>query len=289
MKLLVAGSKGQLGIELMRHGAAKHQILGMTHDMLDITDSAEVMATIMAEKPDVVINAAAYTAVDKAEAESEACFAVNRDGPENLARACSVVGIPLIHISTDYVFDGGKSGAYVESDPVSPLGVYGKSKAEGEEKVRNACAEHIILRISWLFSAHGNNFVKTMLRLGSEREELAVVSDQHGCPTAAVDVAMTILKICEHHHIQWGTYHFCQPEPTTWHGFAEAIFAEARQQGLQLKIRSIKAIGTEDYPTPAKRPVNSRLDCSKIEQIFGVAIHPWRESLAAVVKELKNG
>ncbi len=288
MKLFVTGAKGQVGIELMRQGAARHEMIGMTHETLDITDSALVTATIMAEMPDVVINAAAYTAVDRAETDSDICFAVNRDGSKNLAQACSVAGIPLIHISTDYLFDGSKSGAYVETDPISPVGVYGKSKAEGEQQVREGCAEHIILRTSWVFSAHGNNFVKTMLRLGAERKELGVVADQHGKPTAAAELARIVLDILASLDDHWGVYHLAQPDVTSWHGFAETVFDEARRQGISIAVEKVNTITTADYPTPAKRPANSELCTKKMESTFGVAILPWQESLAEVIRELKH-
>ncbi len=289
MKILVAGSSGQVGIELMRQGAAKHEMIGMTHETLDITDSAKVMATVMAEMPDMVVNAAAYTAVDDAESETEACFAVNSDGPKNLAQACSLADIPLIHISTDYVFDGTKSGSYIESDRVSPVGVYGKSKAEGEENVCEGCTEHIILRTSWVFSAHGNNFVKTMLRLGAEREELGIVADQYGCPSSAAELARAIYNVLDTDlDGKWGVYHFCQPEPTTWFAFAKAVFDTATKQGIELKVNSVNSITTEDYPTPAKRPANSVMDCSRFSQAFGFDIKPWSESLQEVIKELKR-
>ena len=286
MKVLVTGCSGQVGVELMRQGEGNHEMIGMTRTALDITDAARVKATIVNEKPDIIVNAAAYTAVDRAETDSDRCFTVNRDGPKYLAQASLLADIPLIHISTDYVFDGSKPGAYVETDSVSPSGVYGRSKAEGEECVRFSCEKHIILRTSWVFSSHGNNFVKTMLRLGVEREELGVVADQHGCPTSAADIAAVILQLCECHAQQWGTYHFCQPEPTTWHGFAKAIFAEAERQGLPLKIRNVAAIGTADYPTAAKRPANSVLACGKLKTAFGVVIRPWQASLNEVVREL---
>ncbi|MDX8403771.1 MAG: dTDP-4-dehydrorhamnose reductase, partial [Mariprofundaceae bacterium] len=183
MKLLITGAKGQLGTELVRLGSA-HELLAVDYDELDITDSNAVTNCINDFKPDAVVNAAAYTAVDRAESDVDAGFAVNRDGPANLAGACERAGISLVHVSTDYVFDGSKQEAYVEDDAVSPLGVYGKSKLEGEVAVRTLCGKHLILRTSWVFSAHGNNFVKTMLRLGAEREELGVVADQFGKPTS---------------------------------------------------------------------------------------------------------
>jgi len=286
MKLLITGSHGQLGTELMRLGSV-HDLLGVDQDELDITDADAVMSVVNVFAPDAVINAAAYTAVDKAESESELAFAVNRDGPDNLAKACETAGIPLIHVSTDYVFDGCKQYPYVETDPVAPPGVYGASKWAGEEAVREYCSKHVILRTSWVFSAHGNNFVKTMLRLGTEREELGVVTDQHGCPTFAGELARGIYAIMGHNDA-WGTYHFCQPEPTTWYDFAETVFAEAVRQGIHLRTRQVNPITTEDYPTPAKRPANSVLNYTKFQNTFGIQIVPWRESLIEVIGELKN-
>lgn len=288
MRLLITGTRGQLGTELTRQ-AGRHEIRAVDHDALDITDAPAVQQAFASFRPDAVINAAAWTAVDRAEEDVEAAFAVNRDGPANLAEACARAGIPLIHVSTDYVFDGRKEAPYDEQDEPAPIGVYGRSKLAGEEAVREACERHVILRTSWVFSAHRHNFVKTMLRLGAERKELGVVADQRGCPTAAAELARGILALLEQGSEAWGTYHFCQPEPTTWHGFAEAIFAEARRQGMALRIRQVDAIATSDYPTPAKRPANSELNCEKLESTFGITIRPWRESLKEVIKELKDG
>lgn len=290
MKIVVTGSHGQLGTELMQQGHAEgHDMLGLDAAHLDITDAAAVSEAIQAQKPDVVINAAAYTAVDKAEDDAEAAFAVNRDGPTNLAKVCAKASIPLVHMSTDYVFDGSKQGGYVEDEPIAPLGIYGQSKAEGEAAVREACAQHLILRTSWVFSAHGNNFVKTMLRLGAERYNLAVVADQQGKPTSAAELARVIFMLLPDAKGHWGTYHLAQPEVTNWHGFAAAIFAEAEHQGEALKLKNLNAIQTSDYPTPAKRPANSELDCTKIEATFGVKIGSWRESLSEVVAALRQG
>lgn len=288
MRLLITGARGQLGTELTRQ-ADGHEVLAVDYEDLDITNAAAVRQAIASFRPDAVINAAAYTAVDKAESEREIAFAVNRDGPANLARACAGRNIPLVHVSTDYVFDGRKTGAYTEDDPVSPLGVYGESKLAGEQAVREICEQHVILRTSWVFSAHGHNFVKTMLRLGAERKELGVVADQRGCPTAAAELARGILALLARGSEAWGTYHFCQPESVTWHGLAEAIFDEARRQGMPLVLERLKAITTADYPTPAARPANSVMDCHRFEQSFSFAIRPWRESLAEVIRELNHG
>jgi len=240
--------------------------------------------------PDIVINAAAYTSVDSAESDVDHAFAVNCDGPKNLAVACEQANIPLIHISTDYVFDGSKQEAYIEDDPVSPLSIYGSSKLAGESAVQMHCSKYIILRTSWVFSSQGNNFVKTMLNLGVDRDELRIVADQYGCPTSAGELARAIYAVLESHlnESMWGIYHFCQPEPTTWFGFADAIFDEARKQGVVLKVSTLNAILTSDFPTSAKRPVNSVMDCWKFSQTFNFTIKPWAESLAGIVKELKG-
>lgn len=289
MRLLITGAQGQLGRELTRLGGG-HVLMTVAHDQLDISDQDEVLHCCKTFHPDAVINAAAYTPVDRAESDVEAAFAVNRDGPANLARACRQCKIPLIHVSTDYVFDGTKAGSYVEHDPVAPPGVYGASKLAGEVAVQQYAATWIILRTSWVFSAHGNNFVKTMLRMGAERNTLGIVTDQHGCPTAANELARGIYAVLE---TGWndenrGIYHFCQPEPTTWYDFAKAIFSEAGRQGLELKVSTVNAIATSDYPTPAKRPANSVMDCSKFEKTFDFKIRSWRDSLEGVVRELKS-
>jgi dTDP-4-dehydrorhamnose reductase len=287
MRLLITGAHGQLGRELTRRGG-KHELLVVAHDQLDITDQDTVLHCLASFHPDAVINAAAYTAVDKAESDVEAAFAVNRNGPANLARACRQSEIPLIHVSTDYVFDGAKHGAYIENDPVAPPGVYGSSKLAGETAVEQYASKWIILRTSWVFSAHGNNFVKTMLRLGADRDTLGVVADQHGCPTSADELARAIYAVLE---TGWkdenrGVYHFCQPEPTTWYDFAKAIFTEAEEQGMGLKISTVNAITTSDYPTPAKRPGNSVMDCSKFEKAFDFKVRAWRDSLEDVIREM---
>jgi len=288
MKLLITGSKGQLGTELSRQ-AVKHDVVAVDYQELNITDAEAVVGFVDKVRPDVVINAAAYTAVDRAEQNEASAFAVNCDGARYLAQACDTLNIPLIHVSTDYVFDGSKSGAYVENDPLAPLGVYGRSKADGDAAVRQYCHKHIVFRTSWVFSAHGNNFVKTMLRLGAERETLGVVSDQFGKPTSATELARVILAVLPNLDEHWGTYHLAQPEAVSWHAFADAVFTEARLQGIPLALKELHAITTADYPTPARRPVNSALDCSKLEEVFEMAIEPWRISLSQVINELYHG
>jgi dTDP-4-dehydrorhamnose reductase len=286
----IIGSNGRLGWELVRRGESRGmQILALDYPEIDIRDLASIDACFDSKKIDCVINAAAYTAVDRAESEPQAAFAVNRDGPANLARRCHDRGIPLIHVSTDYVFDGTKQGAYIEEDPVAPLGVYGESKAAGEAEVRKRLPEHFILRTAWLCGVHGHNFVKTMLKLGREKDSLRVVSDQFGCPTIAADLAEAILEVVrqaeKNQSVKWGTYHYCGAGKTSWHGFATAIFEIARQYE-KFAIENVLPISTVEYPTPVKRPANSVLDCTKIERYFGIQPRPWRKSLKGMIRQL---
>ena len=289
-RILVTGANGQVGWELMRR-ADKFGVtaLGTDSKTLDITDSRAVAAMIQPGAFDVVVNAAAYTAVDKAESEPEKAYAVNRDGAAYLAQACAKAGIPLIHISTDYVFDGTKQSPYVEDDLINPINVYGASKAAGEQTIREHLEQHLILRASWVYGVHGNNFVKTMLRLAKERDELRVVADQWGCPTAAGDIAEVILgwidRISVGEQITWGTYHFCGEGKTTWHEFAEAIITSAAEQAKCSAI-PVWPIRTPDYPTPAVRPLNSVMACAKIQTVFAVAPRPWRVALLEVMHKV---
>jgi len=293
MKLLIIGSKGQLGSELVRE-CKRNDFSFMALDLpeFNITDPSQVEKTLADFKPSIVINASAYTNVDKAETEPEIAFSVNSDGPANLAVSCGKNRISIIHISTDYVFYGNKGQPYTESDPVSPLGVYGKSKEEGERKLRSILKHHIILRTSWLYGTFGNNFVKTMLRLGNEKEIIKVVSDQYGCPTCAADLAETVMdiskQIAQSFKITWGTYHYCGHGITTWHKFAKAIF-EIASQYHNYKVSSVEAITTDQYPTRTKRPVFSALDCGLIKKHFSINTKPWQGSLEKTLKRiLKN-
>ncbi len=288
MNVLITGCHGQVGQELMALAASYGcKAIGFDRSTLDITDQKAVQKIVTEKQPDAVINAAAYTAVDRAESDTEAALAVNATAVAYLAQTCTDLNIPFVHISTDYLFDGSKKGAYSEDDVTSPLGVYGETKRAGEEAVRNICRSYYILRTSWVFSPHGNNFVKIMLRLGAERETLGVVADQYGKPTSANEIAKTIYVMLMSNKREWGTYHIAQPDVTTWFGFAETIFSEAKQQGMQLKINRLNAITTDDYPTPAKRPVNSELNCTKLEKIFEIKLKPWSESLSNVIDCLR--
>lgn len=291
MKILVIGSKGQLGHELLIQGNnSGYEILPADLPDLDITDKTQVKHWLERFQPSFVVNAAAYTNVDKAETEQNFAFAVNRDGPANLAEACAKFEIPLIHISTDFIFDGKKSSPYIESDPVSPLSVYGKSKQEGENEVRSRLKKHIILRTAWLYGVHGQNFVKTMLRLGREKEVISVVSDQFGSPTSAADLAEAVLQIISRikkysDDINWGTYHYCGHGITTWHVFAKEIINLAKHY-IPIKTITVKPISTAEYPTKATRPCFSALDCNLIKKNFGINIKPWQDSLKTVIRQV---
>ncbi|MFA7637800.1 MAG: dTDP-4-dehydrorhamnose reductase [Parvibaculum sp.] len=289
-QLLITGAGGQVGRELVARGSkAGFDILALARDELNIADGEAVAQVIATGTPDVVINAAAYTAVDRAESEPEAANAINAAGAGHIAKACAAANIPVLHVSTDYVFDGRGTRPYREDDPIAPQSVYGVSKAAGEEAVRKATAHHIILRTSWVFSPHGNNFVKTMLRLAGERDELAVVNDQQGCPSAASDIAEALLTLAERalrdpDTFSWGTYHFCNRGKTSWHGFACAIMRKAAKRGG--RSVPVRGIPTTDYPTPARRPVWSVLDFGKLERTFGIVPRPWEEALAEVLDVL---
>jgi dTDP-4-dehydrorhamnose reductase len=233
-----------------------------------------------------VINAAAYTAVDRAETDWKTAYAVNRDGAENVAWAAARHGVPVVQLSTDYVFDGSKPAPYVEDDPVAPLGVYGASKAAGEHAVRVAHDRHIILRTSWVFGTQGYNFVKTMLQLAEKREEIGVIDDQWGCPTPAAELARSVAHLCyQLGPDTWGTYHFCGAGRTTWFGFARDIF-DQRERITGAAPPRLRPLVAADYPTSARRPANSELNCSRFAAVFGIAARPWRGGLEAVLKEL---
>lgn len=294
MKLLVTGAGGQVGWELVRRGTARgHAVVGCERANLDITDAGQVEAVVARSGADLLVNAAAYTAVDKAEQEADVAFRINCDGPAFLAAACARHHLPLLHISTDYVFDGSAARPYREDDPVAPLGVYGASKEAGERRVRSLVREHLIVRTAWVYGAHGQNFVKTMLRLGREREELAVVADQVGCPTCAADLAEAIIevaaKIVDGKVRRWGTYHCCGGGEASWYDFAAEIFAQARQRGEKLALRGLRPIATADYPTAAARPANSRLDCALLQRDYAIVMPHWRLSLAAMLDALPRG
>jgi dTDP-4-dehydrorhamnose reductase len=281
--ILVTGGTGQLASALA--GADGVRCVG--RPAFDF-ERPETIETVFRETaPRVVVNAAAYTAVDAAEGDAAAAYRANRDGPAILAGLCAAADVPLIHVSTDYVFDGAKAGPYVESDPVAPQGVYGASKLAGEVAVMEGGAKAIILRTAWVYAPTGKNFVRTMLAVGKTRPRLTVVADQVGCPTAAADLGAAIMAIISRLDATgWraeyrGVFHAAGAGETTWFGLATAIFEEAGKYGAA--VPEVAPIATSDWPTPAKRPANSRLDCSRLEQVFGVRMPPWRESLNRTV------
>lgn len=283
MKILIVGAAGQVGRELTQRIHSDWQVLAVDRAGLDITDALAVNKVVGEFKPDVIINAAAYTAVDKAETDEQAAFAINRDGPKFLAQAANQIGAALIHISTDYVFSGDKDGLYVETDATGPTGIYGASKLAGEKAIEQFCPRHIILRTAWVFGEFGNNFVKTMIRIAKQRDTLSVVGDQFGSPTWAGDIAEALLAIAQHTAsgvaIPWGTYHFSGYPYTTWAGFADEILNRAEKQGLITRKPEIRAISTQEYPTPAQRPLNSQLDCAKIFEHFHLSPSNWQAAL----------
>jgi len=292
VKILLVGNKGQIGREIEELAAARGCVVyGFDVDSLDITDLAQVEDCFNkhGNNVDVVINAAAYTAVDKAEDDVVQAYAVNCDAVKNLALMCHKYNLPLLHISTDYVFSGEKDTPYNEQDVTSPLGVYGKSKLAGEEILAQNWEKHVILRISWVFGKYGNNFVKTMLRLAKEREELRVVGDQHGCSTAAADVARVLLLIAEQiiaGKPKWGIYNYCGWPATTWYEFAEKILELGRKKYV-LKLKQLHKITTAEFPTKAKRPKNSELFVNKIIIDYSVARHNWIDYLQSTISEIE--
>jgi len=289
-KILVIGRIGQVGHELARAQWPTNMITQFVErDQFDLARPADLKPAVIAMRPRIVINAGAYTAVDQAESEPETAFAINRDGAAALAEACGEIGASLIHFSTDYVFDGSKPSPYTEDDPVNPLSVYGASKAAGDAAIAERLDRHVILRTSWVYSAAGQNFVKTMLRLGAEREELRIVDDQHGAPTAAAELARAAIHIAAAidggKQDGFGVFNFAGAGVTTWCGFARQIFAGAAERGAKVPLR-VTPIATEDYPLPAVRPHNSRLDCTKIARTYGLAAKTWQDSLADCLDEL---
>lgn len=288
-EILVTGAGGQLGTELRRAALpAGYAIHAVDVDTLDLTDTAAIAAKV-AERPwAAVINGAAYTAVDKAESDQVTAWAVNALAPAAFAQGCAEAGIPIVQVSTDYVFAGDKDGAWEPGDPVAPLGVYGASKLGGELAVRTSGARHAIVRTAWVVSAHGNNFVKTMLRVGATRDELGVVDDQRGSPTSAADLAAALLTIAvrliEDEGAPTGTFHFSNAGAVSWAGFAAEIFAQSGARGGA--VAAVKPIATADYPTPARRPANSLLSHDAIRAAYGIEPRPWQAALGDILDEL---
>jgi dTDP-4-dehydrorhamnose reductase len=280
VKVLVTGREGQLARGLLEAAeGAGVEVVAIGRPELDLADETSVAAAVARERPDIVVNTAAYTAVDKAETEPAVAHAVNALGAEHVAKACAANAIPIIHISTDYVFDGTKHGPYLEDDPTAPINVYGRTKLEGEQRVAKACERHLILRTAWVHSPWGVNFVKTMLRLAATRPSIGVVGDQKGSPTYAPHLAAIVLAIAtriaaDPAGMRWGVYHAVGGGETTWFGFAREIFRHAAEQGLP--AADVDAIAAAAYPTPARRPANSRLNCDRLRLLLGLELPDWR-------------
>lgn len=293
MTILLFGANGQVGHELRRSLGSLGEIVATTRsgalpgggscEVADFDHPATLPELVARIAPSVVVNAAAYTAVDKAEDDAEAAFRANAEAPGMLARACAARGIPFVHYSTDYVFDGQGAQPYREDDPTAPLGVYGASKLAGEDAIRAAGGRHLILRTAWVYGLHGHNFLKTMLRLGADRDELRVVADQVGTPTPAALIADVTAALLRMQDDPSGTFHLTPRGETSWHGFAEAIFEAAVERGLIAKAPRVLPIGTADYPTRARRPGYSRLDVGKVERVLGHPLPEWRTGLQQVL------
>jgi dTDP-4-dehydrorhamnose reductase len=282
LKVLVLGAGGQLGQHLVRHFP---DCVGLSRQQLDLTRGDEVRIALESYRPQLVLNAAAYTAVDLAEDEREEAFSANAEGPGQLAAACQRQGIPMVYFSTDYVFPGQGRAAWSEKDDCGPVNFYGESKRVGEERTRQNCEQHFILRVSWLFGAHGNNFVRTILRLAAEREQLRIVSDQRGGPTWCGNLPEIVESLVRSQ--RWGTYHYCDGPAVSWWEFACGIVEEARRLGWRLKVREVLPIAAEDFPTRAIRPVCSTLDCSKLRAL-GILQNDWRLGLQHTLRQLKS-
>ncbi|GAB6855573.1 dTDP-4-dehydrorhamnose reductase [Asaia astilbis] len=285
--ILVTGGQGQLATSLKIIG--KERVVLVGRPSFDLADPETISATLERVRPSLVVNAAAWTAVDLAESNVEGARAANETGPAELARLCAAKGIPLIHVSTDYVYAGDKGAPYVETDPVTPQTVYGRTKAAGEQAVLEAQPKSIVLRTSWVYSGHCKNFVRTMVNAGAKNSHLKVVGDQYGNPTSADDLAKAILAIADQIQTSWkdkfaGLYHASGSGETSWHGLAVAALEEAVRHGQTMPLE-VASIGTADWPTPAKRPQDSRLDCSKLERVFGIRLPDWRDGVARAVDE----
>jgi dTDP-4-dehydrorhamnose reductase len=293
IRIAVTGRQGQLARALAEAGPGLNvEIVNLGYPELDLAVPETVEAVLQAATPDIVVNAAAYTAVDLAEREPEQAYAVNATGAGAVAAAARTLGVPVIHLSTDYVFDGRQTTPYRETDPVAPSSVYGATKLAGEQAVAKATPDHVILRTAWLYAPYGKNFVRTMLSLARNRDEVRVVADQHGCPTYALDLAVAIIAVAQNvsnrpdHPQLRGVFHLAGDGETTWADFAAAIFAFVAAKGA--RTPKLTQISSADYPTAASRPLNSRLDCRKLARIHGLSLPSWRTSLKTCLERLAN-
>jgi dTDP-4-dehydrorhamnose reductase len=289
MKTLILGANGQVGWELKRLLTPKGQVEALTREGADLSDAAALQHVLSRATANVIINAAAYTAVDKAEADQAAAERINHHAVAEIAAHAKATNALLIHYSTDYVYDGTKPTPYIETDTTHPVSVYGATKLRGEEAVRASGCHHIIFRTSWVYAARGGNFVRTMLRLAATRDELTVVADQHGAPTSAALIAEVTAQALAK-PVLAGTYHLVASGETTWHGFAQLILTEAQRLGMPLKAGpdQVRPIPTSAYPTPARRPANSRLDTNKLRTALGLALPPWEDHARRIVGALAH-
>ena len=295
-KILLTGVNGQVG-HALKTKLAEYEVIALSREQLDLTKTHDIRRIVREIKPTLIINPAAYTAVDKAETEPELAYAINAKAAQILAEEAARLNAGIIHFSTDYVYDGTKTSPYVETDEVNPVSVYGKSKLAGEEAIRQVALPHLILRTSWVYGAYGKNFLKTMLRLATEREELRIVGDQFGAPTSSESIADAVVKLVNvwqpEHENQTGIVHFTNAGETSWHGFSceivnqyNALLADKDWPALKANVDSIAAITTADYPTPAARPANSCLNNSKLKQVFGIELPCWQAALQQVMRDL---
>jgi dTDP-4-dehydrorhamnose reductase len=291
-KILVTGITGQVGQELQDSLKGCGELFCLARQQMDLADESSIRNTIRAIQPTLIVNPAAYTAVDKAETDIELATAINANAPRIIAQEAEKINATIIHLSTDYVFDGTKNTPYLPEDTTNPIGIYGKTKLMGEVGIRENCTRHLILRTAWVYGARGHgNFVKTMLKLGANREELRVVADQIGSPTHSKDIALTIASLIgkiDRNDCPWGTYHFTNSGVASWYDFAVAIFIEAKQIGFPLQVRQVIPISTADYPTPAQRPAYSVLSNQKISQLLGTNPPHWRSSLQEMLVDLSQ-
>ena len=296
-KILLTGVNGQVG-HALQHKLSQYQVIALSRNQLDLTNTHNIRQVVRELKPDLIINPAAYTAVDKAETESELAYAINRTAPQILAEEAARLNASIIHFSTDYVYDGTKRTAYIESDEVNPVSIYGKSKLLGEDAIRTVGLPHLILRTSWVYGAYGKNFLKTILRLASERDSLRVVADQLGAPTSSQSIADGVVSLVDSWQVnqenQTGVYHFTNTGYTSWHGFSCEIVQEYNRIAelhqwpkLKANVEDIIAITTADYPTPAARPQNSKLDNTKLKSVFKLQLPSWEQGLQQVMQSIQ--
>lgn len=291
-KILITGKNSQVGFELQRSHQSLGEIVAVDIEDCDLGDASAIVDLVERVNPSLIVNPAAYTAVDKAESEPEVAYTINATAPKVLAAQANLLHIPIIHYSTDYVFDGTKQGCYFEDDPVNPQSIYGKTKWQGEKNVRSMCPQHIIIRTSWVFGEHGGNFLKTILKLARERETLKIIADQVGAPTSAKlladSTALIVRQLLNGETAKFGTYHLVAGGEATWHSYATKVVALANQFGVATKVKAndIEPIPTEAYPLPAYRPKNSRLSTDKIKAAFGIEINDWSLDVEQVLKKV---